>query len=297
MKHSNTWFVLILIASALILNAASNANALPPNPSKRERATQPQAHSTSGKVKTAPQPCPAVTVVIQQIPPANQTQRITAVIQQDPYKHWWNAPNGPEWALFILTIPYVLITGGLFCLNWKATNIANKGADAAKENARTAEIAFYTTTRPWVLVSDFQIGPYDVGPTVTYKIYNTGPLPALLHGLQIVGHASALEPDQYDRSIDPLDLARSVAIHVPPQTSAKEGFLTQSFSPSLPQADWDDIRVGSKWLYVYGRVTYLGPLNEIWFYYTGFGFWHQGEWAAAKVEMKPMISTKINYVK
>ena len=286
----------ILIASALLLSAAKGVNALPPNPSKRDRTAQPQAQRTSDKKSAATQPCPAVTVVIQQIPPANQTQRITAVIQDKPYKHWWDAQNAPEWALFILTIPYVVITGGLLCANLKAISLAKQSADAASKNAETAELAFYTTTRPWVLVSDFKIGLYDSGPTVTYKVYNAGPLPALLHGIEIVAEASAIDPLRYSEHLPPV-VTRVIAIHVPPHTDTNNGFIIQDFRPSLTHAEWHEIRAGNKWLYCYGLVRYLGPLNELWLYTTGFGAWHQGEWAVTPVAMSPMLDRKVNYLK
>jgi hypothetical protein len=77
-------------------------------------------------------------VVVKEIP-AEEAKQITAVIQQGPYKHWWEKPNRPEWALFLLTIPYVLVSVGLLCTAWRQSTLAKR--------------ALTELERPWVFAS------------------------------------------------------------------------------------------------------------------------------------------------
>jgi hypothetical protein len=315
MKLLNTWFALILIASALLLSAES-VNASEPSqrtiPQNQREATAKQkpAHERADPAKSDRRYADALTITTPSRPTESESSADPTSDVADEERHW-SVEEAHEARALQVEENLVCLTAGLALINAlvmaiyfvtmlasiRATKAAKQSADAAKHSADTAEFAFYTTTRPWVLVSDLEIGPSNSGPIVTYKVYNTGPSPALFHGLQIVGHVSSIDPDRYDKSLDVLVMTRAVAIHVPPHTSAKEGYLTRCFTPSLTQMDRDDIRSGKKWLYVYGRVTYLGPLNEIYFYYTGFGSWHQGEWSSINAKMQPMISTKINYFK
>src|SRR6266852_769409 len=91
-------FPLMLIASALLLSAARIGSAFPPNPERHERTPNPHKYGAHTKSQAAPQASP-VTVTVKEVP-APEAKRITAVIQQQPYKHWWERPNRPEWALF-----------------------------------------------------------------------------------------------------------------------------------------------------------------------------------------------------
>jgi hypothetical protein len=108
MKHSEPLLMSILIASALFLSAARNGNALPSS-EKSEQTTNGHNQTVGSKVQDTPQSRPSVTLLIKEIP-ASELKQITAAIQQQAYKHWWNAPNAPEWALFFLTVPYVLVS-------------------------------------------------------------------------------------------------------------------------------------------------------------------------------------------
>ncbi len=111
MRWSKTYCLLILIALAL-LSSAVRAQALQPNPEVAEISATSKQYGAETQHRTSPEARPSVTVVVKE-PPAQETKQIIAVIQQQPYKHWWDSPNAPEWALFFLTIPYVLISVGL----------------------------------------------------------------------------------------------------------------------------------------------------------------------------------------
>src|SRR5579862_9765178 len=130
MRSLRKSFLLILIVLALLQSIVRSASALPPNASDRHKTAQAQVSGARDKHSATAQPCPAVTVVVQQIPP-KEAQRITAVIQDEPYDHWWQGPRGPEWALFLLTIPYVIISAGLLYVSWRSANAAMVAARAA----------------------------------------------------------------------------------------------------------------------------------------------------------------------
>lgn len=181
--------------------------------------------------------------------------------------------------------------------NIKAANAAKTAADAATKGARTAELAFYTATRPWVLISDFEMGPDDRGPVITYKIYNSGTTPALLYGMEIRAEASAFPPMNNPVSLEQV-ATRVIAIHVPPHSDVTRGFVAQEFVPtSLSSEDWRAIQTGRKWLYCYGLIKYRGPMEKLWIYDTGFGVWHQGDCSRIKISMESLTDPQINYVR
>jgi hypothetical protein len=188
-------FLPILIALALLQSVARSASALPPNPSDRHRAAHSQESGARDKQSATAQPCPAVTVVVQQIPP-KEAQRITAVIQEQPYKHWWEAPYAPEWALFILTIPYVIISAGLFRVSWKAANAAKESADAALATAEATKLAL-AADRPFLMAEEPDIDPLscDVLICATLHFRNRGKGPAIIDRLAFSLEPAPDEPD------------------------------------------------------------------------------------------------------
>lgn len=181
-------FLLILIALALLQSVARSANAPPPNPSDRDRAAHTQAGGARDQQSATTQPCPAVTVVVQQIPP-KEAQRITAIIQEQPYKHWWEAPHAPEWALFILTIPYVIISGGLFYVSWKAADAAMVAAQAAAL-ALGADRSFLEVEKPELKGTNLFVAHF--------HFKNRGKRPAVIDRLAFSFEPRESEPEQPD---------------------------------------------------------------------------------------------------
>jgi hypothetical protein len=180
MKPSKPLWALILIASALLLSAARSASALPPNSKKSERTTKTHNHRATAENRTTPQACPSVTVIVKEIP-APEAKQITAVIQQQPHQHWWQSQNAPEWALFFLTIPYVIVSVGLFVVTWRAADAAESSAGAALISAQVAKQAIHTD-RPLVIVEAFDAGVdaqrFSFSPVVNFR--NFGNSPAIL---------------------------------------------------------------------------------------------------------------------
>jgi len=123
-------------------------------------------------------------VVVKEVP-APKGEHATAVIQQQPYSHWWQAPNAPEWALFFLTVPYVLVSIGLFVMTKRAANAASDSAKAALDNAKT----LIASERPWINIERLELG--ELEPTdpiklvgLMFTIKNTGRGPAFIHRLR-----------------------------------------------------------------------------------------------------------------
>jgi hypothetical protein len=110
----------------------------PPVAEKTDRPARKQTYRAGAETGGTSEPCPSITVIVKEIP-TDKTKQITPVIQQGPYKHWWEKPNGPEWALFWLTIPYVLVSVGLFCATWRQGTLAKR--------------ALTELERPWVFAS------------------------------------------------------------------------------------------------------------------------------------------------
>jgi hypothetical protein len=135
MKPSKPLLTSILIALALFLGAARNGSSSPLNPERRERIPDPHRHGAHTQTQATPQACPSVTVIVKEVP-APKGERITAIIQQQPYSHWWKAPNAPEWAVFFLTVPYVLVSIGLFVMTKSAANAARDAVQVSKSAVR-----------------------------------------------------------------------------------------------------------------------------------------------------------------
>lgn len=58
-----------------------------------------------------------------------------------PFEHWWDAPNAPEWAIFFLTILYVLVSIGLL--------------RATRRQAKLTEDALIADKRAFIFASGF----------------------------------------------------------------------------------------------------------------------------------------------
>ena len=125
MKRSSTRLALIPIAWALFLSGGSP---LTPNPPKSRKIVQTQDNSAKSENHYSPHPHPPIVTVGEKEASAPELKQITVIIQQQSYKHWWQTASAPEWALFVLTIPYVVVTIALFV-------VGRRSADAAKENA------------------------------------------------------------------------------------------------------------------------------------------------------------------
>jgi hypothetical protein len=257
------WLKSILIASALLLSAASpNPSALP-TAKQSESAAKSQQTATKDKTQNAPQACSPVTVIIKEVPSAQKPEHITAEIEHQPYKHWWQAPNASEWALFILTVPYVVVTICLFVVTLKAAN-------AAADSAQTARLTLQSN-RPLIIVSEIIMsvaGDRTFTPTVKFRNYGRNPA--------IVVDISLGLQSQFDsRNLKASDL-RFHQIHT---THTQVVGINKCFSEVITQMTIDpgtlnDILARTKTLIAHGCLKYrdVFPAPEpyeshfCWFY-------------------------------
>jgi hypothetical protein len=134
MKHSNTWFASILMASALLLSVAQSVRATSPSPeptkksehaaTRRHQRTHPIAALSN---QASPQPTPA-----------------TANNYSYSYNYYRpSAESPPVWFQILTTVILLAFTGGLW---WTSV----KQWQALKEQAKITQQALITDKRPFV---------------------------------------------------------------------------------------------------------------------------------------------------
>jgi hypothetical protein len=244
-----------LAALALALFCIA-AKASPP-PKESKGAAAGKASDTRSENRTTP----PVTVIIKEIP-APPTKQITAVIQQQPYEHWWQGPQGPEWALFWLTIPYVLVTTGLFVSTRRAAN-------AAKDAAIAAKLALQAD-RPLLLplkgeLQGFDGNPGDLtGAHLTFKNFGNGP--ALIKRILIRLNHVGKYPAKGDFSQCKEKLVRVFAV----AAGGTLALATDSKDGWTDLLDMDEIHAGRRALICYGCIYYADAIDnpfETWFFW------------------------------
>jgi hypothetical protein len=195
----------------------------------------------------------------------------------------------------------LVIVGGLQARRLRQTVEATKeAADAAKQSAETASSAFYAANRPWVLVSDFSIEEEVGKKLISYKVYNVGPVPAVLRGRNEVSHIDIRIPDDAGFAATPIE-----GLVLQPNSSNDKGYVTFNFVPPISSsAQWLEIESGQKTLFFLGDILYAGPLRLSpggpLIYKTGFGAWHKGVaevFGDTRTFMRPLTDPKYSYVK
>jgi hypothetical protein len=183
----------------------------------------------------------------------SQTQQIAAVIQEGSYNHWWQSPNAPEWALFFLTVPYVLVSIGLLVVTGKAANAAKRSADALA-----------LTNRAFVLFDD-RISPDPREKSeLTYWLSNSGHTPAYIKiiwahvglGAPVSGGipASLRDPSKSYKT------ATDIAVLGPQQTfNAAEPIGRSDYVDDSVQ---EQIRENQRALWFYGFVIYVDAFER-----------------------------------
>ena len=137
MKHSNTWFALILIASALLLSAEPNVSAESPSP-------KPTKKSDSATTRHYENPRPVPTL-------SNQPSAEPTATSVNNYSYSYNyyrpsSESPPVWFQILTTIVLLAFTGGLW---WTSV----KQWQALQEQAKLTEQALITDKRPFIFPS------------------------------------------------------------------------------------------------------------------------------------------------
>jgi hypothetical protein len=165
MKRSNTWFALILIASALLLSAARNgAHAqISGLPTARNSQNQ-ESKQNQNQTQKAPTPSAVLSIATAPSHPSLTPQTQNATLDPQSWNNWfWD--NFPALLLAVLAV-------------W-AGCIGLSTLDAIREQAKIARDTLTETSRPWVhpeisIASDLT---YNVsGANITFQVLlkNTG---------------------------------------------------------------------------------------------------------------------------
>jgi hypothetical protein len=139
MKLSNTWFALILIASALLLSGARNVTA--EGPSEPDQRSQTETPAQDHDALASPSP----TIINQPAPQPTPNAGATYIYNQ--YKQ--SSPLGdlPTWLEAIATILLVIFAGRQMQFVSRSTTATENAANAASENAKAAKDAAVATER------------------------------------------------------------------------------------------------------------------------------------------------------
>jgi hypothetical protein len=161
MKHSNTWFALILIASVLLLSAVNGGSQNPSSgPSKKVNPPQNQRHRERQKTGNQPSPsaCPSPCVYfIQTVPAPNPSQQ---------KGHDDGDKSSPDWWI-------VYLTGGLVFCGFAQLIAMAVQAHYMRRGLSATDAALEIAERPYISI---EIAAYTIAPPfrVDYSFTNRG---------------------------------------------------------------------------------------------------------------------------
>jgi len=148
MKHSNTWFALILIASALLLSGARSANALQNERNDRNHQDQPRQHSEPTQVQPPVLvPSPAYYATILGELRAIVREEIAKDEQEHADRESWNSPTVWQFAVSIA----LAIVGAAY------TVTAYRQLGVIRTQSKTQSDALSLQFRPDLIVRDVRL--------------------------------------------------------------------------------------------------------------------------------------------
>ncbi|HYB91917.1 MAG TPA: hypothetical protein VEC38_12830 [Candidatus Binataceae bacterium] len=284
MGRSSIWCVTALIASALLLSAASGNTGsvvLPSVPNQQQSQTNKQVGST-------PNPPPSTSTTV----PATSTSTAGPKDERGTshsagWQAWFWPPNWSNWALVVVAIIAACIAvrtlkeiarqSRTATINTRiaarAANAAKLSADAAKQSADTSSRELVIANRAYLYLSEVTIRFYEAENVfeedtrykyeIVYPIFNGGQTPALYLGPFARTIVSGKPPQQTSEAALTLDRPQSAVI--PPNTETPVRGIYSSF---VSEEELDDLRAGKRKLFFYGGLTYLdifGLERHTWF--------------------------------
>lgn len=191
MKHSSTWFALILIASALLLSAGRNISAASHNP--REKKHQEPANEAAQTAKPL-EPEPSVplrdfeaaqSALLDALRALHAEQEARSKDQHPSYEPIYAPSVLIQFALLIVGFFYTLYARRQWAAIKTQARIANdalienrKAADAAKQSADAAAQQIRFITRPKIEVYADTLITQDTTVSAYYTVVNNGETPA-----------------------------------------------------------------------------------------------------------------------
>lgn len=228
-------FLLVLIASALLLSGASNGG----SDKTHQNQTGTDNRSTNGKTNPTP---PTVNIVVQPAP-VQIIQPSTPVEKKQPAQKWYQRPSATDWGILAVTLFYTLISLGLLDATRRQAILAKAAAEAAKESADIARRALTVLEVPYVSI-------YDIVPHVLRT-----------HGTQEGPRPNAVIWFEYNLKNHGRSVAEVTAVHgelrimdnlpIPPDYN---GIIDQSAFAIGPNSDTGKVR----W-----TVSYKFPTDNV----------------------------------
>ena len=255
---------------------AAGGSAEPPTQGaseKTETVPGPHADEAAHQKLVSPAAWPSITVVIRE-PAAPGAKAIMAVIQQQPYHHFWNSPNAPQWALFFLTIPYILVTVGLFVVTKTIASAAKQQAALVLAVERPLIVfvaAELDQSRHYRRLSDGRLAlKSGLKPILEVVFANMGRSAAFDIGTRVEFAIGKSVPN--DRPGIFIS-QRAPGVVLPPSVSDKrrDGMLRAEAGFEITQSDADAIRRRERVLYFWGVIEYSDAVGTR--YETGIGGW------------------------
>lgn len=195
MKQSNTWYALILIASALLLNAARSATAESPSQQNqgRQAETSAQEHNAIAD--------PTASTINQQTSKPTPTSGATYIYNQYQQSSPWG--DFPTWLEAIASIGLAIFAFWQINFVKRTTTASENAAEAARDAVRatqqyvelTKELSETTkqsvelarlslsTERPYITVTPVGLFPSASGARVNLALRNDGSRPAIIKNI------------------------------------------------------------------------------------------------------------------
>jgi hypothetical protein len=192
MKHSSTWFALILILSALLLSTARNATAESPSQPNQSAQTETSAQQHDAVAN------PAATTLNQQTTKPAASSGTTNIYNQYQQSSPWG--DFPTWLEAVASIGLVIFAYWQINFVKRTTTASEDAAKAARDAViatqqyveLTKDLAATTkqsvdlarlslsTERPYITVTPVNIVPTTVGARVNFTLRNEGRTPAII---------------------------------------------------------------------------------------------------------------------
>jgi hypothetical protein len=247
MKHSSTWFALILIASALLLSVANGAHAVENQASPTARNSQDgKAQEQESKAQETP------SSAAESALSASPTQPTPTLKSRDtgPNPQSWNDWFWQNFTALLLTV--LAIWAGF---------VALRTLDAIREQARIAKEAITKLERPWMFVQLEKLefiankgGDYVI--CVYIRRRNVGRSPAWTFG----GRVATQKVTDFDKLPRLPDYSEGT-INLPAPVAQSEELPIREDRFFLSEEEWIDFAKGKLTPVLLGEISYRDNLS------------------------------------
>jgi hypothetical protein len=248
MKHSNTWFALILIASALLLSAANVARAAKnPKSPAAQNSQEASAQQQESQAKETPAPTAESSISAPPAQPSPTVQSSDTSTNPQSWNDWF-------WQNFAALLLAVLaIWAGLIGL---------RTLDAIREQAQIARDGIGKLERPWIFVQLEKLefiankgGDYVI--CVYIRRRNVGRSPAWTFG----GRIATKKVTDFEKLPRLPDYFAEGTMSLPAPVAQSEELSIHEERLFLNEAEWVDFAKGKLTPTVLGEINYRDNLS------------------------------------